>query len=103
MTMIAYAFLQFRRLAAERRKKESAASASASLARFATPSSNSSRDNHRITISKCYRKSLDNLAPANVYLGRDQRILNERRAIAEHRKLPFVKQFELHQINPILL
>ena len=48
MTMIAYAFLQHRRLAAARRKKKIAAHRlSQPCQPFATPSSNSSRDRHR--------------------------------------------------------
>jgi transposase InsO family protein len=43
-----------------------------------------------------YHESLDNLTPADVYFGRDQRIINERRdikrrTIAERRRLHFAK------------
>ena len=55
-----------------------------------------------------YHESLDNLTPADVYFGRDQRILDARReikrkTIAERRKLHFAKQLEPKPMGPTLL
>jgi hypothetical protein len=67
MTMIAYAFLQYRRLATARRKKESAGLRLNQLCQPSeTPSSNSSRDRHRSAASTAENGSATNSGVSNL-------------------------------------